>query len=163
MHRYHYTPIAVEATKAIFFDYLSAIKLDPIDYFAVGLENNMQNNFTSLISRPDWQEHLFKQQFTAHDPLIIAKLLSNRSIIPFSEIDHIDSLGNEIMRQRTLFGIKNGLLLIHKRGHLKYMVMLATGFSKFNYYTFLQKYYVKLDRLKHDLTKIIEKDMINFL
>lgn len=161
--QYHYTPITTESIKTIFFDYISAIKLNPIDYFAVGIENNLQKKFTSLISRPDWQEYICKKQLTAHDPLIITKILSQRSIIPFSEVDHINSLGREVMRKRALFGIKNGLLLIHKKGHLKYMVMLATGASKFDYYTFLQKHYAKLGRLKHDLTKIIEKEISIFL
>lgn len=160
---YGYTPITTETTKAVFFDYISTIKLDPIDYFAVGLENSAQKKFTSLISRPDWQEHLFKKQLIRNDPLIKAKILSQRNIIPFSEIDYVDSLGMEVMRQRRLFGIKNGLLLIHKKGALKYMVILATGASKFDHCAFLKKYYAKLGRLKHDLTKIIQRDCSKFL
>ena len=163
MHPYHYTPIITESTKATFFTYISAFKLGPIDYFAAGLGNTTEKKLTSISSRPDWQEHIYKKQLTQNDPVIIAKLFSQRNIVPFSELDYIDSRGNEVMRQRRLFGINNGLLLIHQKRHLRYMVMLATGYCKFDHYTFLKKYYTKLGRLKHDLTNIIEKDAINLL
>jgi hypothetical protein len=162
MNTYHYTPILTESTKNTFFDYINAIKLTPIDYFAVGVENNNKKEFTSLISRPAWQEYLCKKQFVDKDPLIKAKLFSQRKIVPFSEIDTIDSLGKEIMKQRAIHGIKDGIMLIQKKGQLNYMVMLATGFSKFDYYAFLKKYYSKLERLKHDLIKIIERDIQRF-
>jgi hypothetical protein len=163
MHNtYHYIPILTESTKNTFFDYINAIKLTPIDYFAVGVENDAKKQFTSLISRPDWQEYIHKKQFADKDPLIKAKIFSRRRLVPFSEIDHIDSVGREIMKQRAAHEIKDGLMLIQKKGQLKYMVMLATGFSKFDYFTFLKKYYSKLDRLKHDLTKIIERDIHQF-
>ncbi len=162
MHTYRYTPIITESTKNTFFDYINSINLAPIDYFAVGIENPTKKQFTSIVSRPDWQELLNKKQFTAKDPLIKCKLFAHRKIIPFSEIDYIDSLGKEIMKQRGLYGIKDGLLFVHNQGQLRHMVMLATGFSKFDHYAFLKKYYSKLDRLKHDLTKIIERDTDQF-
>ena len=159
---YRYIPIVTESTTHTFFDYINAVKLAPIDYFAVGIENTAQQQFTSLTSRPDWQDFFNKKQFANKDPLIKAKLFTHRKIIPFSEIDYIDSLGKEIMKQRRLYGIKDGLLLVHNKGQLRYMVMLATGFSKFDHYAFLKKYYSKLGRLKHDLTQIIERDIDQF-
>jgi hypothetical protein len=94
-----------------------------------------------------------------NDPLIQAKKLSQRNIIPFLEIDYIDSFGKEVMKQRSLHGMKNGLMLIHKQHQLNYMIVLATGFSKFNHYSFLTKYYTQLGRLKNDLSKIIEREI----
>lgn len=163
MNQYHYLPIVTESTKNTFFEYINAIKLTPIDYFAVGIAHTVQKKFTSLTSRTDWQTHFQKEQLSKNDPLIKAEILSQRSLIPFSEIDYIDSSGKEVMRQRRLHGIKDGLLLIHTAGHLKYRIMIATGFSKFDYYAFLKKYHTKLGRLKQDLTKIIERDSQQFL
>ena len=159
MKEYHYTPINTESTRTTFFDYINNINVSPIDYFAVGIEDQTQKKLISLISRLEWQVYFDKNQITNNDPLIKAKRLSQRNILPFSEIDYIDSFGKEIMRQRILHGMKNGLLFIHKQQHLKYMIVLATGFSKFNHYSFLSKYYIQLTRLKNDLTKIIERDI----
>lgn len=158
MREYHYTPIRTESTRSTFFDYINNINITPIDYFAVGIEDPAQKKLTSLISRLEWQIYFDKNQLTNHDPLIKARL-SQRNIIPFSEIDYIDSFGKEVMRQRSLHGIKNGLMFIHKQRYLNYMIVLATGFSKFNHYSFLTKYYTQLTRLKNDFSKLIEREM----
>lgn len=158
LKEYYYTPIRTESTLATFFDYINTINIAPIDYFAVGIENEEQKKIISIISRLEWQNYFYNNQIANNDPLIKAKRLTKRYIIPFSEIDYVDSSGKEIMRQRRLHGMKDGILLIHKHLQLKYMVVIATGFSKFNYYTFLSKYYTQLIRLKKDLSKIIEID-----
>lgn len=160
MKEYHYTPISTESTRSTFFDYINNINIPPIDYFAVGIENHAQKKLTSLISRLEWQIYCDKNQIINNDPLIQARKLSQRSIIPFSEIDHVDSYGKEIMRQRALHGMRNGLMLTHKQYHLNYIIVLATGFSKFNHYNFFTKYYNQITRLKNDLTKIIERESI---
>jgi hypothetical protein len=159
MKEYHYTPIHTESTRSTFFDYIDNIHIPPIDYFAVGIEDHAQKKLISLMSRLEWQIYFDKNQITNNDPLIKAKKLSQRNILPFSEIDYIDSFGKEVMRQRVLHGMKNGLMLIHKQQHLTYMIVLATGLSKFNHYSFLTKYYAQLIRLKNDLSKIIERDI----
>ncbi len=153
MKEYHYTPICTESTRSTFFDYINNISIPPIDYFSVGIEDHAKKKLTSLISRLEWQIYFDKNQITNNDPLIQAKKLSQRNIIPFSEIDYIDSFGKEIMRQRSLHGMKNGLMLIHKQHHLSYMIVLATSLCKFNHYSFLTKYYTQLTRLKNDFSK----------
>lgn len=158
MKEHYYTPIRTESTLSTFFDYINNINIPPIDYFAVGIESHVQKKLISLISRLEWQVYFDKNQLTHNDPLIQAKKLSQRNIIPFLEIDYIDSFGKEVMKQRSLHGMKNGLMLIHKQHQLNYMIVLATGFSKFNHYSFLTKYYTQLARLKNDLSKIIERE-----
>lgn len=160
MREYHYSPISTESTRSTFFDYISNINISPIDYFAIGIENRAQKKFTSLISRLEWQIYYDKNQIINNDPLIQARKLSQRNIIPFSEIDYVDSYGKEIMKQRRLHGMKNGLMLTHKQCHLNFMVVLATEISKFNHYKFLTKHYNQLTRLKHDLSKLIEREGI---
>ncbi len=125
----------------------------------------MPKKLTSLISRLEWQIYYDKTQIVKNDPLIQARKLSQRNIIPFSEIDYVDSHGKEIMRQRALHGMKNGLVFTHKQRHLhlNYMIVLATGISKFNHYKFLTKYYNQLTRLKNDLSKIIERESIFYI
>ncbi|WP_010597664.1 autoinducer binding domain-containing protein [Rickettsiella massiliensis] len=163
MRNYRYVPIKTASTRITFFDYVNAIKLFPIDYFAVGLGSPSKEEFTSLISRPEWQQHIEEKQIAGKDPLIKVLFNSSRKIIPFSEVDHIDSFGKEVMRQRHRHGIKGGIILRHQTKNIEYMVMLATGFSRFDYYAFLKKHHTKLYRLKHDLTKIIERDTERFL
>lgn len=159
MKEYHYAPISTESTRSTFFDYINNINISPIDYFSVGIENHAKKKLTSLISRLEWQIfYCDKNQIINNDPLIQARKLSQRNIIPFSEIDFIDSYGKEIMRQRRLHGMRNGLILTHKQHDLHYIIVLATGLSKFNHYSFLTKYYNQLTRLKNDLTKIIERE-----
>ncbi|WP_342147543.1 hypothetical protein [Rickettsiella endosymbiont of Aleochara curtula] len=163
MKGYHYTPIRTESTRSTFFDYINNINIPPIDYFSVGIEDHTKKKLISLASRLEWQIYFDKNQITNNDPLIQAKKLSQRNIIPFSEIDYLDSSGKEVMRQRSLHGMKNGLMLIHKQDHLDYMIVLATGISKFNHYSFLTKYYTQLTRLKNDLSKIIEREINHIL
>jgi Autoinducer binding domain len=163
MRNYCYLPIKTASTRTTFFDYVNAIKLFPIDYFAVGLGNPNKREFTSLISRPEWQQHIEKQQLAGKDPLIKVLFNSPRKIIPFSEVDYVDSSGKEVMRQRRRYGIKGGIILRHQTKNIEYMIMLATGFSRFDYYAFLKKHHAKLHRLKHDLVQIIERDTERFL
>ncbi|TLY48667.1 MAG: hypothetical protein E6K54_01345 [Gammaproteobacteria bacterium] len=158
MKEYHYAPISTESTRSTFFDYINNINIPPIDYFAVGIENYAQKKLTSLISRLEWQIYYSKNQIINNDPLIQAIKLSQRNIIPFSEIDYVDSYGKEIMKQRTLHGMRNGVMITHKQQHLNYIIVLATGLSNFNHYKFLTKYYNQLTRLKTDLSKIIERE-----
>lgn len=160
MREYHYSPISTESTRSTFFDYISNINISPIDYFAIGIENRAKKKLISLISRLEWQIYYDKNQIINNDPLIQARKLSKRNIIPFSEIDYIDSHGKEIMRQRRLYGMKNGLMLTHHQHHLNYIIVLATEVSKFNHYKFFTKYYNQLTRLKNDLSKIIERESI---
>ena len=67
------------------------------------------------------------------------------------------------MRQRSIYGIKNGILLMNRLGKYNYIITLGTGFSAFDSFAFLKRYYLKLGYLKQDLIKIIEIDAINFL
>ena len=67
------------------------------------------------------------------------------------------------MKQRALCEIKNGIVLMHRCGNHSYMVTLGTGFSGFDAYDFLRRYHDKINFIKNDLIKIIQRDAKNFL
>lgn len=158
-----YAPILSDTTRDTFFDYTDSLDIPEIDYFAIGLQKNKCKSSISLMSRPEWQKHFITNQYAAYDPIRKVALNTKRNLIPFSEIDFVDSFGAEIMRQRALMGIKNGIILMNRTPKFNYMITLATEFSKFDPFRFITTYHKELQILKIDFAKIIEKDAKNFL
>ncbi len=158
-----YSPILTDTTKEIFFRYLEHVDLPEIDYFAIGIQSSLTKSSISLMSRPEWQKHFNYNQYAEFDPLRKATLNTTRNFIPFTEIDYSDNFGKEIMHQRGLFGIQDGIILMERLKHHNYIVTLGTNFSRFNAFDFLNTHYDGLKNLKCDLIKIIEKDAIQFL
>lgn len=158
-----YTSINDKSTKAIFFNYIDSLDIPQIDYFAVGVQNIPTKTSTSIMSLPEWQNYYSNNELACHDPIRKITLNTKRNIIPFEEIDYVDNFGKEIMRQRSLIGIKNGIILMERFPKHNYMITLGTGFSKFDAFDFIKKYHDKIQLLKKDLTKIIEKDAQHFL
>ena len=115
------------------------------------------------MSSPEWQKYFCDNQFADHDPVRKITLCTKRNINPFEEIDHVDTFGKEIMKQRSLMGIKDGIILMERFSKHNYMVTLGTGFSKFDAFDFMKKYHDKIQLIKSDMIKLIEKDAKNFL
>lgn len=158
-----YNPIITKGTKEHFLDYVSSIDLPQIDYFAIGIQDINKKRSISLMSNEEWQKLFYQNNFSLADPVRRITLLTKRNIIPFSEIDHIDSIGKEIMRQRSLCGIKNGIIFMQRHEKYNHMITLGTSFSHFNAYDFLKRYYAELARFKQELTKIIAKETALFM
>ncbi|EKD71854.1 MAG: hypothetical protein ACD_46C00083G0004 [uncultured bacterium] len=159
----NYTPIATKLTKEFFFDYIDNIDIPEIDYFAVGIQSCITKKSISLMSLPEWQKQFDLNQYVEHDPLRKATLSTKRNFIPFTEIDCVDNFGKEIMRQRSIYGLKNGIVLMERLGKYNYMITLGTGFLGFDSLDFIKRYYFRLYYLKNDLIKIIKNDAIRFL
>lgn len=78
------------------------------------------------MSLPEWQKYFSDNQFAPHDPIRKITLNTKRNLIPFDEIDYVDNFGKEIMRQRSLMGIKNGIILMERFPKHNYMITLGT-------------------------------------
>lgn len=158
-----YSPIIGKTTKDTFFNYIELIDLPEIDYFAIGIQSQITKNSMSLMSLPEWQKHFNYNEYAEFDPLRKATFNTPRNFIPLNEIDFSDNFGKEIMHQRKIFGIKNGIVLMERLNHYNYMITLGTSFSRFAPFDFLKNRYDGLIQLKQDLIKIIDTDAKKFL
>ncbi len=163
MTKNSYSPILTDTTKKTFFDYIDALDIPQIDYFAIGVQNQVNKKSISLMSLPEWQKHFSNNQYADYDPIRRVALHTKRNFIPFQEIDFVDNFGKEIMRQREMMGIKNGVILMQRFEKFNYMITLGTGFSKFDAFDFLKRYHDKIHLIKTDLINLIEKDASDFL
>lgn len=159
----NYSPINSNSTKETFNNYIDSLDIPQIDYFAVGVQNTLLKKSMSLMSLPEWQKYFSDNQFADHDPIRKVTLNTRRNLIPFEEIDYVDNFGKEIMKQRSLKGIKNGIILMQRFPRHNYMITLGTGLSKFDAFDFIKRHHDKIQLIKNDLIKIIEKDAKDFL
>jgi len=159
----NYLPIITEATKNTFFDYIDSLDIPQIDYFAIGIQNCVTKKSISLMSRQEWQKHFVLNQYAEFDPIRRVTFNTKRNMIPFNEIDFLDNHGKEIMRQRALMGIKNGIILMERFPKYNYMITLATDYSQFDAFDFIKRYHDKIKFLKSDLIQLVEKDASQFL
>lgn len=157
-----YLPILTDNTRSTFFDYIDCLDIPKIDYFAIGIQNIFTKNSLSLMSNSDWQKKFVNENYANYDPIRRATLCTERNFIPFGEIDYIDNFGKEIMRQRALFGIKNGIILMRRFLTHNYVITLGTNFSQFDEFEFLQRHYSQLKIIQADFIALIEKDVKNF-
>jgi hypothetical protein len=158
-----YEAIITESTKETFNSYIQCIDIPEIDYFAIGIQHISSKKSISLMSRSEWQDLFVKNNYAPFDPVRKAMLFSKRTIIPFSELDYCSSFGKEIMRQRTKEGIKDGIILIKKADEYNTILTLGTGYSSFDAYDFLKKHHDKIELIKNDICKIIQKDARTFI
>lgn len=158
-----YEAIITQSTQETFNSYIQCIDIPEIDYFAVGFQNILLKKSISLMSRPEWQIIFVKNNYAPFDPVRKATLLTKRNIIPFSELDHCSSFGKEIMRQRQLEEIKDGIVFMKRMKKFNYMLTLGTGYSQFDAYDFLKRYHDKIKLIQSDFFKIIEKDAKDFV
>jgi hypothetical protein len=159
----NYLPILTDTTRKIFFDYINSLDIPQIDYFAIGIQNLISKKSISLMSLPEWQKHFTDNQYANYDPIRRVTFQTKRNFIPFQEIDFVDNFGKEIMKQRAMMGIKNGIILMQRFSKFNYMITLGSGFSEFDAFDFIKRYHDKIWLIKRDLTLLIEKETKNFL
>ena len=151
-----YKAILKDSVRQIFDDYIDALTIPEISYFAIGVQDTLSKSSASLMSRIEWQMLFKALDYVDHDPIRKAALNSQRNIIVFDEIDHVDSLGKEIMHQRNKFEVSKGLVIMERHLTYNYMLTLGTGYSNFDSRKFLQKYYQDIQHLLADMKLIIE-------
>lgn len=159
----NYSPIITSTTKETFLDYFDSLDIPQIDYLAIGVQNIVTKKSISLMSLQEWQQHFVKNEYANYDPIRRITLATRRNLIPFNEIDFVDNFGKEIMRQRALMGIKDGIILMQRFPKFNYMITLGTGYTKFDAFDFMKRYHDKIWHLKRDLSHLIEKDTKSFL
>lgn len=159
----NYLPILTNTTKKTFFAYIDSLDIPQIDYFAVGIQNNVTKKSTSIMSSVEWHKHFTENHYADCDPIRKATLYTKRCFIPFCEIDFVDNFGKEIMTQRARMGIKNGIILMERFPKFNYMITLGTGFSNFDSFDFIKKYHDRINLIKSDFINLIKKDAYAFL
>ncbi len=159
----NYSKITNNSTKTIFMNYIDALDIPQIDYFAVGIQNTKSKTSISLMSSSEWQKYFIENEAAAYDPLRKAALTSNRNFICFDEIDFLDSRGKEIMHARRKMGIKNGIILMERFPNFNYMITLGTSFSSFSPYYFIKNYHENIQLIKSDFITMVENEMNSFI
>lgn len=159
----NYLPILTNTTKKTFLAYIDSLDIPQIDYFAIGIQNNLTKKSTSIMSSTEWQKHFTENQYANYDPVRKATLYTKRNFIPFCEIDFVDNFGKEIMKQRSKMNIKNGIILVERFPKFNYMITLGTGFSNFDSFDFIKRYHDKIHFIKNDFIDLIKKDAYEFL
>lgn len=163
MAKNNYKPIHNTTTKTTFQSYINSLDIPQIDYFAIGIQNASSKKSMSLMSSPEWQKYFIDNQLAEHDPVRKVTLNTKRTLIPFDEIDFVDNFGKEIMKRRSMMGIKNGIILVQRHPKHNYMITLGTSFSEFDAFDFIKRYHDKIQLIKNDFINIIEKDTREFM
>ncbi|KTD08530.1 autoinducer binding domain-containing protein [Legionella jamestowniensis] len=158
-----YLPIITRTTTKTFFEYINTVDIPQIDYFAIGIQNTLTSQSTSLMSLTEWQKHFIDNNYANYDPIRRVTLHTNRKIIPFDEVDFVDNFGKEIMRQRAKMGISNGIIFMERFKKFNYMITFGTGYSNFDSFNFIKRYHDKIFFIKNDLIKIVEKEARSFI
>lgn len=151
-----YKAILKDNIRQVFDDYIDALTIPEISYFAIGVQDILNKSSASLMSRIEWQMLFKALDYADHDPIRKAALSSQRNIIIFDEIDHVDNLGKEIMHQRKKFEMSKGVVIMERHLTYNYMLTLGTDYSKFDGREFLQKHYQAIQCLLADMKLIIE-------
>lgn len=149
-------PIYNSSLRVVFEDYVASLKIPLIDYFAVGVQNTIHRGSASIMSRIEWQKRFASEGFAQHDPIRIAALDSKKDVFLFDEVDYLSSFGNEIMDQRKKYEIRNGLVIMDRRGSHNFQLTLGTGYHNFKGKDFFLKYRTDLFRIFKDFIAIIE-------
>lgn len=142
--------------RSVFEDYIDSLNIPLVDYFAIAIQDPVNLRSASMMSRVEWQKTFKTMNYADHDPIRTAVLNTNRSIICFDEVDHLNTLGNEIMLQRKKHEMRNGVVLVDRRGTNNYMMTLATDYRAFQAKEFLLKHRVELARVFKDLSLILQ-------
>jgi hypothetical protein len=151
----NYKSLQTIDTYEVFLDYINSLSIPVIDYIAIGVQDTITNTSASMMSRPEWQKAFCELNLAEHDPIRKASFNSSSKMFAFDEVDCKDSHGKEVMKQRKLFGIENGLILMERNLGFNFMLTLGTGYKNFNSY----KYFVD----NHLAIHIVFKDLINLL
>lgn len=160
MDKYH--AILQASLRETFNDYVDALEIPTIDYIAIGIQSTITQESASIMSRIEWQKTFKALNFAPFDPLRKAALHSQRNLILMDELDYVDNLGKEIMRQRKFHEIDKGLVVMERHLTYNYMLTLATHYSKFDSRAFYFKYKPQICELFNDLKQIVEPIAADF-
>jgi|GEM_PF-958719 len=150
-----YKALDTNSLRSYFLDYIDALDMPIIDYFAIGVQDRIHKKSASLMSRLDWQKTFRSLNLANHDPVRKASFNTNAKIFTFDELDFQDSAGKEVMRQRRLHDIENGIVVMRRLLGHNFMLTLATGYKNFEPYKFLIDNHDSINRIFNDFTELV--------
>jgi hypothetical protein len=150
-----YNTIQNNKVKETFQDYIDALGLQDLDYYAFGIQDTITKTSASLMSRADWQDTFQKNNFAPHDPLRKAVFNTRRNVIFFQDLDTKDSLCKEIMLQRKKHSLNDGIILVERHLGYNFMLTICTGYSKFESYKYYMENGLALKRAFDDFKLIM--------
>lgn len=151
----NYQSLDKKSIQSVFIDYIGALEIPIIDYVAIGVQDTIHKTSTSMMSRTEWQKAFRTLGLAEHDPLRKASFTTKTNVFSFDGLDHQDSHGSEVMRQRRRYEIENGLVIMRKNLGHNFILTLATGYKNFLPYKFF------ID--KHRVIEIIFDDLIELV
>lgn len=158
-----YEAIDKKELRSIFLNYVDALEMPVIDYVAIGVQDTIQNKSTSLMSRVEWQNTFKNLNLSEDDPVRRASFSNRSGIFSFDEVDCQNSAGKEVMRQRRLHEIENGLVLIKKNLGTNFMLTLATGHKDFDAYKFFIAHRPAINLVFNDLVGLISTETKSYI
>lgn len=147
--------------KATFKDYIDALAMKDLDYYAFGIQDTINKTSASVMSRDDWQKTFQENNFAPEDPLRKAVFNTRREVIFFKELDTKDSLSREIMLQRKKHELNDGIILVERHLGCNLMLTICSGYSKFDSYEYFQENAIALKRAFDDF-KLIMQPISNY-
>lgn len=150
-----YKTLNKASTKNVFNDYINSFEIPIIDYIAIGVQDTILNKSTSIMSRDEWQKTFRDQGLAKHDPLRKASLTRKSTLFSFDELDCQDDYGKEIMRQRRLHEIENGIVVMRKNIGHNFILTLGTGYKNFSPYKFFVDKHEGINRVFDDLISLV--------
>lgn len=157
-----YKSLDSQNMRDFFTKYIAALEIPIIDYVAIGVQDSIHGTSTSLMSRADWQETFVNHNFAEHDPVRKASFNTKSRNFSFDQIDYCDSMGKEVMRQRRLHYIENGIVLMRKNLGCNFMLTLATGFKNFNTQKFYCDHQPAIKKMFDDLICLVSPSTQEF-
>lgn len=151
----NYTALDSIDLRSYFLDYVDALDMPIMDYFAIGVQDKIHKKSTSLMSREDWQKTFKSLNLAKDDPVRKASFNTGIKIFTFDELDHENSAGKEVMRQRKLHDIENGIVMMRRSLGHNFIFTIATGYKGFKPYKFYIDNHQALNRTFDDLVSFI--------
>lgn len=135
--------------------YFKALELPYMDYLAIGVQDSIHKTSTSLMSDQCWRNSFKELNLAEDDPVRKASFSTRVNHFSFDDIDYLNSAGQEVMRQRKLHGIENGLVFMRRNLTHNFMLTLGTGFKNINTYRYLIDYHPHVQKVFDDLIALV--------
>lgn len=158
----NYSTLEQKDLRALFNDYSKSIDIPLIDYIAIGVQDNIHKESTSMMSREDWQFTFKENRFAEHDPVRRTAFNTCINFFAFDEVDYQDSFGKKIMQERKRHEIENGLVIMDRQLGFNYMLTLATGYKNFNPRRFYLDHYCSIEKIFDDLKEMVKPSTKNY-
>ena len=114
------------------------------------------------MSNSEWQSCFNAMGLAQFDPIRKASLNTSINIFSFNDVSYEDTNAEYIMNKRRKHGIVNGIILMKRDVGHNFMLTLATGYSKFNPYSFFTFNEKSCHRVFKDLIKVISPVAIKY-